>query len=132
FGVAGYSYATATRYFSGNELERSLQPDLNRVEPGDVGEKLISNASEVLQNGLADFAGTWATGFFSVGLLVPFRNPTLGRVRWLLLSFVVTLLITQSVGLGASENPSLSSDNLLIVLGPAVLIFAVGFLFTLI
>jgi hypothetical protein len=130
FGTATYNFAAGHGYFGGDELERSLNPDLNRIEPGQVWDKLVEN---VIKIDLASFAGTWATALFVIGMLVPFRNPTLGRVRWLVVWCACALAIVQALGGTAlpAEEARLSGGNLMMVVGPATLIFGVGFLFVL-
>jgi hypothetical protein len=140
FGTAGYSFAADTGYFAGDELERSLNPDLNRIEPRFLWRKVIENAARIVRHQLPSFAGPWVTALFLAGLLVPFRNPTLGRVRWLVVTFAVALLLAQAAGQthlsketssGAtpiSPAPLLSSENLLVAIAPAAVIFGTGFL----
>jgi hypothetical protein len=130
FGTAGYAVAADAGYFAGDELDRSLKPDLNRIEPDQIWGKVVRNAGELIHGQLPIFAGSWVTALFLAGLLMPFRNPTLSRVRWVLVAFVATLLLAQAGGkTGLSKDaPLVSSENLLIVAGPASVIFAAGFL----
>jgi predicted membrane protein len=103
---------------------------LNRIEPGAVWRKILTNSQEIIEKQLPNFAGTWVTALFLAGLLVPFRNPTLSRLRWVLVAFVAALLLAQATGKTAlsKEEPLVSSENLLVVAAPAAVIFGMGFL----
>lgn len=134
FGSAGFASLQGTYQFPANELERSLNPNLSTFEVGMIMQKLVSNLRELVASDLADFGGSWISVLFLVGLLIPFRNPTLGRTRLLLLSFVFTLAIAQALGRTwlSQDKIATSSENLLAVLGPVIFIFSVAFFLTLI
>lgn len=72
---------------------------------------------------------TWAVAFFLPGLLLPFMNPSIGRLRWLLLlSIPVALLIhVGSRTFRATENADVNADAFLVVMAPLVVVFGAGF-----
>jgi hypothetical protein len=130
FGTAGYSVATDAGFFTADELERSLKPDLNRIEPWEIWRKILTNNREIIEKHLPNFAGSSVTALFLAGLLVPFRNPTLSRLRWVVVGFVVALLFAQAASKTALSKKDylVSSENLLVVVAPAAVIFGMGFL----
>jgi len=80
FGTAGFAIYQNTPHFFDDELERSLAPDFSTVSTAEFSRKPLLNAKEIIQHDLPGWAAV-GLGLFSVGLLVPFRSPTLGRVR---------------------------------------------------
>ncbi len=133
FGTAGFAIVQNTSKFSGHELERSLNPDLSNIDSGEYLRKLFTNTREIIKTDLPKLGGNWVSAFFLVGLLVPFRNPTLGRLRWFLVACLFCLVVVQALGqTGLTEDsPEINSENLLPVLVPLVLIFGVSLLFVL-
>jgi hypothetical protein len=132
-GVTGFAPCQGTLPFPGNELERSLQPDFSQMVGGEYWRKFVANARELVTSELPRFGGSWVSAFFLAGLLVPFRNPVLGRLR---LFVVLTLAVWggaqcfAKTGL-AADTPEVNSDNLLPVLAPLVFMFGTGFFFIL-
>jgi len=134
FGTAGFAIYQNTPHFPDDELDRSLAPDFSTVSTAEFSRKLGLNVKEIIQHDLPGLGGSWVSAFFLVGLLVPFRNPTLGRVRWFVASCLGFLVVAQALGrtgLTAAE-PDINSENLLAVAAPLVLIYGVSLLFTLV
>jgi 4-amino-4-deoxy-L-arabinose transferase-like glycosyltransferase len=133
FGTAGYAVCQSTSQFVGTELERSLQPSFTGLTAGDFTRKLVVNARELMQSELPRLGGSWVTAFFLVGLLVPFRHPTLGRLRSFVLSSLAVLAVAQALGRTwlSAESPEINSENLLVVLAPVVFLYGVSLFFVL-
>ena len=93
-----------------------------------VVRKFMVNTARIVQEDLPRLGGSLAAGFFLVSLLIPFRNIALGRLRVLLLMCLVLLIIVQALGRThlSTDSPELNSENLLVLLAPAVFIFGVG------
>jgi hypothetical protein len=122
-----------TSQFPEDQLERSLHPDFRQMFTSEYWQKFWPNTQEMIQKDLPRFGGSWVAALFLVGLLVPFRNPTLGRLRIFLVMCLAILFVAQALGRTGlnTESPELSSDNLLVVLAPLAFIFGVGLLFIL-
>lgn len=129
FGVSGFALYQNTPQFPENELERSLNPDLSQTGSSEVLSKLCGNAREIFQNDLPRIGGSWVSAFFLAGLLVPFRNVRLSRLRLFLVLALAVFGVAQAVGRTSlsTESPELNSENLLVVLAPLVFIFGAGF-----
>ncbi len=135
FGVAGLAVHQTTDRFPGDRVERLLDPenkftheDLRQVSLDEHWAKLGDNLPAILQNDLPRLGGSWVAAFFLVGLLVPFRNPALGRLRVFVLLSLGVLAVVQSVAKThiAAHAPDVNSENLLVVLAPLVFIFGTG------
>jgi hypothetical protein len=135
FGEAGYALVQGTPPLEGDRLERSLDPgnDLKRVSPLDVMGKFFSNARAIWWDDLPRFGGNWVSAFFLVGLLIPFRNPALGRVRLFLVFSLLLLFVVQALGQThlSADWPEINSENLLVLLAPLVFVYGVGLFFIL-
>lgn len=133
FGTAGYAVLENTLLFPDHQLARSLNPDFSLMEGGMVWHKFLVGLREILEKDLPRLGGSWATAFFIVGLLVPFRSPTLRRLRGFVLASLVTLVLAQALGKTAlsAESPDVNSENLLVVLAPLVFLFGISLFFML-
>ena len=133
FGTAGFAVFESTPSFPDDQLQRSLNPDFSGVSSRDFWEKLAGNSREILQNDLPKLGGSWLSAFFLVGLLVPFRNPTLNRLRWFLLLCLVLLIFVQALGRTATttESSPVHGENLLVVLAPVIFIYGASLFFIL-
>ena len=135
FGVAGLAVHQVTDRFPGDRIERLLDPenkftheDLRQVSLDEHWAKVGENLPGILQNDLPRLGGSWVAAFFLAGLLVPFRNPALGRLRVFVLFSLGALVVIQSVAKThvAALSPDVNSENLLVVLAPLVFIFGTG------
>ncbi len=135
FGVAGLAVHQSTDRFPGDRVERLLDPenkftheDLRQVGLDEYWAKLGENLPSTLQNDLPRLGGSWVAAFFLVGLLVPFRNPALGRLRIFVLCSLGVLVVIQSVAKThvAALVPDVNAENLLVVAAPLVIIFGTG------
>ncbi|MBM3879728.1 MAG: glycosyltransferase family 39 protein [Verrucomicrobia bacterium] len=128
FGVQGFALQQQSTAFPETRLERSLRPDLRQVELKDYGRKLCANLGELMREDFPKLGGSWLGAFFLAGLLLPYRRPTLRRLRVFALLSLVTLGVAQALGrthLGV-QSPTISSENLLVLLTPLVLVLGVG------
>jgi hypothetical protein len=135
FGTAGYALVQQTPPFPDDSLERSFDPQsgLRRVGPLVVVDKFLANAREMWRHDLPRLGGNWISAFFLVGLLIPFRNPALGRLRLFLLCALLLLFIAQAAGRThlSADAPEINSENLLALLAPLVFVFGVALFYTL-
>jgi hypothetical protein len=133
FGTAGFAVCQNTAAYPENQLERTLKPEFSRVEPFQYVLKFLAGTREMVRNDLPRLGGSWVTAFFLVGLLVPFRNPTLGRLRSFVLLCVVTFMVVQAMGRThlTTDQPEVNSENLLVLTLPLVLIYGVSLFFVL-
>jgi hypothetical protein len=140
FGTAGLAIYQETGTFPGNRLERALNPensaiksDWGKIDTDQYEHKLLANTSRIMQNELPKLGGSWVTAFFLVGLLVPFNNPALTRLRYFLLLCLALLTGVQALGRTHLSElvPDLNSENLLVLLAPLVFVYGVGLFFML-
>lgn len=128
FGTAGYAAMAGTALFPGDQLERSLHPEFGLVGVADYLQKLKTNCRDIVQSELPRLGGSWVSAFFLVGLLVPFRGRTLGRLRWWLVGCLALFALVQALGQSHlwTETPEVNADNLLVVFGPVVFLYGVA------
>ncbi len=167
FGTAGLALYSQTDTFPGDTLERTYEPsdapvngqDEIKVKVGDrvglweIENKLKLNLRHLLVHELPQFSGSWFAAVCLVGLVVPFRNRSLRRLRFfLLMTFAVfalaqalgrthlsaangTLaeLLARSFGQGAPVTAAsgVNGENLLAILGPVSFLFGAGLFFSL-
>ncbi len=133
-GTAGFAALSGTDSFPGDRLQRSQHPVLDRDLIGEVVSKVVGGVREILGNDLIRLGGTWTSLFFLVGLLVPFGNPSLNRLRWILVAMLAVVVFVQAGVRGwiTQEFGPVTSEDLLVVLAPAVMVWGAGFLITLI
>lgn len=127
-GTASFAAYEGTEAFPGNRLQRSLSPDLSRVSIRDVIAKLPARLPSLLTADLPKMAGNWISAFFVAGLMLGFLNPTLSRARVFLLLAIGTMVPIQGILVGLSphhgaEAAATSANDLLVTLGPMVIIF---------
>ena len=134
FGIGGYALA-ADAGVSSRKVEASLDPseDLKKFGFQGVRIKLVSNLTTIVRDELPKLGGSWVTGLFLAGLLIPFRSQTLGRLRVLVLMCLAVLMVVQALGKThlSSEGSQQSSENVLALATPVVFIFGVGMFFIL-
>ncbi len=133
FGTAGFAAHQLTRQFPADELQRSLEPNLKSIEVGDYARKFKTNALEIFQKDLPTLGGTWMTAFFFVGLMVVFKSSRLNRFRGFLLAALGLFVVVQALGKTqlSIDSPGINTENLLVLLGPPMIIFGVSLFFTL-
>jgi len=133
FGTATFAACEGTGPFPEDRLQRSLNPNVRSVSYSDFAQKFLRNARDLVQNDLPKLGGSWVTAFFFVGLLVPFRTPTLARLRWFLLFCLVVFGLVQVLGRTSlsDDSPGVNSENLLVLLTPLVFLYGVALFFLL-
>jgi len=87
-------------------LERSLELDFARVNLITWSKAARQQLTCDSQSDLPKVAGTWVSGFFLVGLLVGFKNPAVRRLRYFLVSCLVSLIVVQALGRTALSDDS--------------------------
>ncbi len=133
FGVAGYDLFKETSHFTGDWLDRSLDPDVSRVSAEDLGRKVFVGAADLLQEDLPRLGGSWVAAFFLVGLFVPFVHRLRSRLRWFTVGALVALAVAQVLSrTHRSEEGLLHAENLVVILSPLALMFGSALLVQLI
>jgi len=133
FGTAGFELFQATGSFPEDTLQRSVNPDFREFTTSEFTVKLFKNLPRFLEWELPRFGGSWITAFFLVGLLVPFKNPALSRLRVFLVLALITGVLVRAMGAApeAAEGGPTSVDPVLVTFAPLVFIFGSGLFTTL-
>lgn len=137
FGLAGYAIHETSTIFPGDTLERSmprnLKAELNKMDLHEYVRKLFVNGRDILSRDLPEAGGNWILALFLGALLVPYRNPSLVRLKLLVVGTVVLFVMVQALGrTQASESsPGINSENLLVILTPVMFVFGAAFFLTL-
>jgi 4-amino-4-deoxy-L-arabinose transferase-like glycosyltransferase len=129
FGTATYTVLEQSGEFTDYKLQRSLDADVSAADLLPVRYKFLTNLRTLVQDEILSFGGTWLTWFFLVGLMVSFRNPATQRLRYFLLMAFGTLAVVQVLGRTrlSVDSPVINSENLLVLLLPAMVIYGVAF-----
>jgi len=135
FGTASYTIVEGAPLWPEHQLQRALDPEYQKpfmVMARVVWYKLMINARQVVQGDLLKLGGSWVTAFFVVGLLIGLQKPALRRLRYFVLASLAVLFVAQALGRTQlwEDSPEINSENLLVLLVPAVLLYGVS-LFTL-
>jgi len=133
FGTSTYAILEGIT-FPENRLQRSLEPDLSQgVVLSAFWQKLIGNTRQILENDIPKLGGSWVTALFLAGLLMGFRNPSLKRLRYFLVSCLAVLTIVQALGRTqlSEDSPEINSENLLVLVAPVALMYGVSLFFIL-
>jgi 4-amino-4-deoxy-L-arabinose transferase-like glycosyltransferase len=135
FGTAGYSIYSGTVAFPEDRIERSVDPaiGLALLEPQDFAEKFLGNCRDILENDLPRLGGNWITAFFLVGLLLPFRNAGLSRLRYFVIFCLLLYVGVEAIGRThlTTDSPVVNSENLLVIFAPLVFMFGAALFFIL-
>ena len=96
-------------------------------------EKLLANTRVIVSDELPLIGGNWLSAFFLVGLLIPFRNPALGKIRIFLVGLLIVLVLIESVGRTylSSDSPGINSENLLVLVAPLLFAYGAGLFYIL-
>jgi hypothetical protein len=136
FGIAQFAAVEDTPLFPNDRLERSMPQnmkyDLNKVTPNQYGAKLMKGLGDIIRDQIPKLGGSWTTALFLVGLLAPFRNPGLSRLRWFLLGSMAVFAIIQSLGRThlSEVSPEINSENLLVLLSPLVFMYGIALFYS--
>jgi hypothetical protein len=133
FGTAGYALFQNTGVFPGLEIERTITPDFSLITGGELWRKFLAGTREMWDKELPRLGGSWASAFFLVSLLVPFRSLTLSRLRVFVGLSLLILIVVQALGRTGltADSPEVNSENLLAVMAPMVFVFGVSLFFIL-
>jgi len=134
FGTAGYAVVEGTFAFPGSRLMQSVNPDLSTafwVRP--YLAKLLINVRIILQSDLLRIGGSWVAVLFFAGLLLGLRNIAARRMRYFTMMCLGVFIVVQAMGRTqlTTISSDLSSENLLVLLTPFVVIFGIAFFLTL-
>jgi 4-amino-4-deoxy-L-arabinose transferase-like glycosyltransferase len=139
FGTAGFAIYEQTSYFPGARLERSLPKNLavllNNAGLRDFAHKILVQGDAVLRTEAGKIGGNWlCASLFIAGVLIPFRNQSLTRLRIFALFALGVLALTEALGRThlSLDYPEVNTENLLVLVLPLVIVFAVAMFFTLI
>jgi 4-amino-4-deoxy-L-arabinose transferase-like glycosyltransferase len=131
FGTATYAVFEQMVPFPEDTLQRSLNPQtgFHDLTLNNFGRKFAANIQNILQTDLPKLGGSWVTAFFLVSLFIPFRNPTLSRLRIFLLASLALFVMVQAGGRTKLSDVSLevNSENLLVVFAPLIFLYGTAF-----
>ncbi len=132
-GTAAFALWSGIESFPGDRLERSQNPQFDRTQASEAGRKLLFNLRVSVRDDIVRLGGNWISLFFLVGLIVPFGNPSLNRLRGFVVGAGAVLLVAQAGGRTWQTTVAgvHTSENLLVILAPLVFVFGTGFLLTL-
>lgn len=138
FGTATYAiYQETVPQFQGNKLERYASQEfdliMQKVQVNEFIKKLVVNSAGIVRGELLNLGGNWASAFFIVGLMVPFLNPGLNRLRVFLLLSVLVLIAAEALGRGhlTVDSPEINSEKLLVLMAPLAFLFGVAMFYLL-
>jgi len=135
FGSSVYALVDGTPPFPGDQLERALNPEpgFKQMRLSFIKMKMFTNLGRIVGAELPTMGGNWLCAFFLAGLLIQFRSPLLGRLRWFLVGTLVVWAMAEAFGrTGMSEDsPTLNSENLLVLAAPLLFVYGAGFFYTL-
>jgi 4-amino-4-deoxy-L-arabinose transferase-like glycosyltransferase len=142
FGSAAYSVLEETSILPGEVLPRSLdfkavlgpEGQASRLEVAalltkEVARKTATNLREIVQKDVPRMGTSWVIAFFLPGLLLPFMNPSIGRLRWFLLMALPVVLVVHAGTrtFRTLETPDVNGDAFLILAVPMITVFGAGF-----
>lgn len=128
FGIAGYAPIETSVFFPGDQLQRSLDPNLAQISLTPIWWKFFGNMKRVLLDEVPAMGGGYIFAFFLVGLMIPFRSKTLSHIRFFTLGALAMFIVAQALGRTSlsDESPVINTENLLILLVPLVIVYGVG------
>jgi hypothetical protein len=113
---------------------QSLNPTLTLISWVSLcARKLMGNTRLLFQSGLVPIAGIWVGVLFFAGLLLGLRNQSARQLRYFTLLCLAVFLVIQALNQTGLSNlsPELNGANVLVLLTPLMVIFAVVFFLTL-
>jgi hypothetical protein len=112
---------------------QSLEPNLSLVPWISIClHKFTSNFLLILQTGLVSMAGIWVGVLFFAGLLLDIRHQPARRLRYFTLLGLGVFIVVQALGQTGLSSlcPDINTENMLVLLTPLLVIFAVVFFLT--
>jgi hypothetical protein len=133
FGTPTYAALQDISQFPGDALYRSTSPDFSTVDASPITRKTLVNVREIFLYQMPRLGGSWAAALFLAGLLVPFRNVVIARIRLLLVSLIGALILAQAAisPAGGVTGTEVNAADYLTVVAPLAFVLGVGLLFTL-
>jgi len=133
FGLHSYDIVMDTEDFPGDRLERALNADISTPDFSAFFRKFLVNAPHIVTEQLPTLGGSWMVMFFFVGLMIPFSNPGLRRLRLFGVVSMLVLIAVQALGRThlSDMSPLINGQNHLVLLAPLVFMFGVALFFTL-
>jgi 4-amino-4-deoxy-L-arabinose transferase-like glycosyltransferase len=135
FGTAGFAIYEGTVAFPEDRIERSIDPTVGMalLEPQDFTEKFFTNCRDIMIDEVPRLGGSWITAFFLVGLLLPFRNPGLSRLRFFVVLSLILFIGIEAIGRThlTTDSPVINSENLLVIFAPLMFMFGAALFFVL-
>jgi len=133
-GIAKYDWVDHTGKLSGDMLQRSYHPDFdNWYSLRSFAGKWVRNARGLLANCLNPIGTGFLTFFFVTGLMYRFRRWEVVRLRGAVVGCLFWAAVAMCV-VGSPEetaSPEIHGGNLLILLAPLVVVYAVAFYYLL-
>jgi hypothetical protein len=141
FGTAGYAAAEGVSAFPGSRLMQSFNPDLGyitRVNSSAVlssyVHKLMDGLRTILEGDIFRLGGGWLGILFFAGLLLGLRNTGARRLRYFTVMCLGMFIFIQAMGHTylSMIAGDYTTENLLVLLTPLIIMFGVGFFLTLV
>jgi hypothetical protein len=133
-GTAGTAVLAGTESFPESWLERHLRkPPEPQNLLAEVRLKLSTNGADLLRNGLPKLTGNWLWFFFLVGMLLPFRNMRMQRLRWFVLASIGVFFVAEALTRThwSTLSPEANESCHMVLLTPVILLLGVSFFFSL-
>ncbi len=136
FGTATYGILEGSVLFPGDNLPRALNANISiagLVLAKVVWFKLLANGGQLIQDEIPRLGGSWVGAVFIIGLLVPVGSVRARRLGYFLAVSFVVLAVAQALTQTelSVQSPGINSENLLVLLVPAVWIYGTAFFFRL-
>lgn len=134
FGMASYAHFHETNPYKDNLLEQTL--DLTKIEEVSLRKmirKYLLNMASIVEDQIPKMGDSWMASLFLVGLLVPFANRSLNRLRIFVVLGILCLASVQALGRSYLSDHSLkiNSENHILLFLPFVYLFGAGLFFLL-
>ncbi len=137
FGHATFAILEGTDLFHGRTLDESYAPAmagalLHGGWVSMITHKLAHNLLDLLQNSVPHLGG-WCGVLFFCGLFLGYQNQGPRRLRHFTLACLGVFMVAQALGRTwlSTVSPEFNSENLLVLLTPLIIIFAMAFFMTL-
>ena len=124
-GTSYSALASGTETFPESRLERHLRQPPQLPDLTEMRVKFAVNAADLLRNEVPRLGGNWITFFFVAGLMLPFRNARLRRLRWFTVGSLGLLFCVEALGRThwASLVPVVNGGNQMVLLSPLIFLF---------
>ena len=133
FGLRSYALYMDTADYPEDRLERSLLGEVTAPGLNQYLRKTFEKLPDISSGELPTLGGSFLPFLFFMGLLIPFNNKGLRRLRWFTLGSLVLMVVIQSLGQTylSEQSPRINGENHLVVLAPWVFLFAVPIFYSL-